>query len=78
MFCSISQLLYLPSIAKSLAQLIFNGGGKGSVGIFFWGDTVGPYDCGNHVQAQIGLKTGRYDVGIKVHTRKFLLHSDAS
>ena len=32
-----------------MAQLIFNGGAKGSVGIYFWGDTVGSYDCGNHV-----------------------------
>ena len=29
--------------------LIFNGGAKGSVGIYFLGDNVGLYDCGNHV-----------------------------
>ncbi|PVX49743.1 hypothetical protein C7379_1191 [Hallella colorans] len=31
------------------AQLIFNGGAKGSVSFYFGGDTVGHYDCGNHV-----------------------------
>ena len=35
--------------AKKRALLIFNGGAKGSVGIYFWGDNVGLYDCGNPV-----------------------------